>query len=89
MLTKETASNFTFQNHILYLVGSIRGKAEVILEMTPKVPTITGERLMWPSADIGSQKSAKFFNVSMIKGIGGDDLDPSTQWSRMSKLNIK
>ena len=88
-MTKETASNLTFQNHILYLVGSIRGKAEVILEMTPKIPTRTGERLMWPRADIGSQKSAKFFNVSVIKGIEGDDLDPSSQWSRMSKLNIK
>lgn len=55
-------------------MGSIRGKAEVILEMIPRSPTKAGGSLMCPRADRGIQKSAKFFNVSMIKGVEGDDL---------------
>ena len=60
-------------------MGSIRGKAEVILEMIPRSPTKAGGSLMCPRADRGIQKSAKFFNVSMIKGVEGDDLAPKAQ----------
>ena len=65
--------------HILYVIGSIRGIADETLEMTPKSPTKNGERLTWPKADIGSQKSAKFFNVSIIKGLESPDFDPEAQ----------